>query len=173
MATKANVVENERTAEGVPVARQPDGPGLRIGKRGELTMIGNVLPGGAELFYQRVGQFQAESNYYETRVGTVQDFRIFLFDNDTRFVLTVVYDGDFKPYLDDISTHAGPWLDALGHGILEGYPGMSSPKVGEWVLSLLVPASFFWASNSEYSVRDIKKMAKTYRAVNELLDSVA
>lgn len=166
------IIENERTAERLEITSQPDGPGKRIGKRAELTMIGNVKPGGAELFRQRLPQFQAESNYYESRVGTVQDFRILLFDNDTRFILSLVYDGDFKPYLEDIVTHAGPWLDSVGEGVLEGYPGMNSPHVGEWVVSLLHPADFFWAANTEYSVRDVKRMAKTTKALNELLDSV-
>ncbi len=167
------IVENERTAVAVKITDQPDGPGKRIGKRGELTMIGNVVPGGAELFRSKLPQFQAEANFYETQVGTVQDFRGFLFDNDTRFVLTVVYDGDFKPYLEDISNFAGSWLDSIGPGVFEGYPGMKSPHVGEWVLSMLIPAEFFYASNSEYSVRDVKKMAKISRAVNDLLDAAS
>lgn len=170
METK-EIIQNEATAEMIPVTQQPDGPGLRMGKKGELTMIGNLLPGGAEKFRERVAQFQAEANYYESRVGTVQDFRGLIFDNDTRFILTVVYDGDFKPYLDDIATHAGPWLDALGTDVLEGYPGMDSPHVGEWVVSLLIPAEFFWAANSHLSGRDIKKIEKVAKAVDALFDA--
>jgi hypothetical protein len=43
------VVQNERTTTAQHVARQPDGPGLRIGKRGELTGIGKVTADGARL----------------------------------------------------------------------------------------------------------------------------
>lgn len=166
------VIENERTAFTQHVTTQPDGPGKRIGKRGELTMIGRVLPGGAKLFRERLAQFQAEAGYWEERVGTVQDFRGFLFDNDTRFLLTVIYDGDFKPYLSDIATHAGPWLDPMAEGVFEGFPGsLSDPRAGAWVKSLLIPAEFFYCANPDLTVRDVKKMRKLSTAVRDLLDA--
>ena len=37
--TTAKIVQNERTAEAQKVTTQPDGPGLRIGKRGEISGI--------------------------------------------------------------------------------------------------------------------------------------
>ncbi len=164
----------ELAAMAQKVVDQPDGPGKRIGKRGELTMIGKLLPGGAKLFRERLAQFQSDAGYWESRVGTVQDFRGFLFDDDTRFVLTVVYDGDFKPYLDDIATQAGPWLDAMGQGVFDGYPGsIADPRAGEWVMSLLHPAEFFYASNPELTVRDVQKMKRLTNAVAELLDAAS
>jgi hypothetical protein len=36
----AKVIENERTAMSQHVTRQPDGPGKRIGKKGEISGIG-------------------------------------------------------------------------------------------------------------------------------------
>ncbi|MFB9952893.1 hypothetical protein ACFFP0_28960 [Rhizobium puerariae] len=161
----------DRLAMAQTVTNQPDGPGKRIGKRGELTMIGNVLPGGAELFRKRLPQFQAEAAYWEDRVGTVQDFRILLFDNDSRFLLSLVYDGDFKPYLIDIVSQAAPWLDSIASGVLEGYPGMDSPDIGEWVISLLHPADFFYVGTPDATVRDVKKMQKLSKAVSDLLDA--
>lgn len=165
------IVQNERTAMAQTVTPQPDGPGLRIGTRGELNMIGNVLPGGAELFRKRLPQFQAEAAYWEDRVGTVQDFRILLFDNDTRFLLSVVYDGDFKPYLVDISTQAHEWLDGIATGVLEGYPGLLSPDAAKWVESLIVPTQFFYASNPDVTVRDVTRMKKLSKAVSDMLDA--
>ena len=161
----------ERLAMAQTMTDQPDGPGKRIGKRGELTMIGNVVPGGAELFRKRLPQFQAEAAYWEGRVGTVQSLRILLFDNDTRFVLSLLYDGDFKPYLVDIATQAAPWLDALADGVLEGYPGITSPKAGEWVISLLHPTEFFYAAHPDVTVRDLTRMKKLSAAVSDLLDA--
>src|ERR1700689_425620 len=43
------VVQNERTATDQKVTRQPDGPGKRIGKKGEISGIGKVAPGGAKI----------------------------------------------------------------------------------------------------------------------------
>lgn len=169
---QGKVIENERTAHAQNVTTQPDGPGKRIGKRGELTMIGRVAPGGAALFRERLAQFQAEAGYWEERVGTVENFRGFLFDNDTRFVLTVVYDGDFKPYLNDIATQAGPWLDAMGQGVFEGYPGsISDPRAAAWVESLLHPAEFFYCANPEVTARDVKKMKQLSAAFRDMLDA--
>ncbi len=163
----------ERLAVAQTVTDQPDGPGKRIGKRGELTMIGNVLPGGAKLFRERLPQFQAEAGYWEDRVGTVQDFRILLFDNDSRFLLSLVYDGDFEPYLVDITTQAAPWLDTLATGVLEGYPGLTNPGATAWVKSLMIPAEFFYVGAPESSVRDIHRMEKLSRAVSDLLDAAS
>src|ERR1700722_1805608 len=91
--SSAKVVQNERTATDQQVARQPDGPGKRIGRKGEISGVGKVAPGGARLFRERLPQIQAEAAYWETRVGTVHDFRILFFDNDTRMVFTIVFDG--------------------------------------------------------------------------------
>jgi len=165
---EAAIVAAEQT-----VGNQPDGPGKRIGKRSELTMIGNVLPGGAALFRERLPRFQREAGYYEGRVGTVQDFRILLFDNDTRFLLSLVYDGDFKPYLADISNFAGEWLDRMAPGVLEGFPGMSDPKIGEWVVSLMHPAEFFYVGTPNATVRDVQRMEKISKALGELLDAAS
>jgi len=51
----AKVIENERTAIGSAqkITRQPDGPGKRIGKKGEISFIGKLVPGAAKLFRER------------------------------------------------------------------------------------------------------------------------
>ena len=169
----SQIEQNERTAVAQEITDQPDGPGKRIGKRGELTLIGNVAPGGAKLFRERLPQFQAEAAYWEERVGTVHEFRVMLFDNDTRFIATVVYDGDFKPYLVDITTQAHPWLNKLAVGVLDGFPGLGDPKAAEWIESVLIPADFFYASNPDVSVRDIKKLKQLGTAFNQMLDAAS
>ena len=49
----ATVIENERTAKSQHATRQPDGPGKRIGKKGEISFIGKLVPGAAKLFRER------------------------------------------------------------------------------------------------------------------------
>src|SRR5580700_9686804 len=95
------VIENERTAMAQKITRQPDGPGKRIGKKGEISGIGKLAPDGARIFRERLPQIQAEAGYWETRVGTVHEFRVMLFDNDTRILFSIVFDGDFRPYVKD------------------------------------------------------------------------
>jgi hypothetical protein len=46
-----------------------------------------------------------------------------LIDNDTRILFTIVYDGDFKPYIEDTIREAGPWLDQIFLGVWDGFRG--------------------------------------------------
>ena len=173
----AKVIENERTAIGSAqkITRQPDGPGKRIGKKGEISFIGKVAPGAAKLFRERIPQIQAEAYYWEPRVGTVQDFRATLIDNDTRMLVTIVYDGDFKAYLDDVLREAGPWLEQI-FGVWEGFPpkGVKDRKsVDEFVAKILFECDVFFISNPDVTARDVAKMKRLSGAVSELLDAAA
>src|SRR5215472_2740170 len=127
----AKVIENERTAMSQHMTRQPDGPGKRIGKKGEISGIGKLAPGGAKLFRERLPQILAEAGYWETRVGTVHDFRVTLIDNDTRMLFTIVYDGDVKPYIEDIVREAGPWLELIFLGVWDGLKEVTVASVVE------------------------------------------
>lgn len=166
------VIQNERTVLAQNVINQPDGPGKRIGKRSELILFGKVIPGGADLFRQRIGQFQAEAAYWENRVGTVHDFRIILVDNDTRLLFMITYDGDFKPYVADIIAQAHPWFDAIFPGIWEGYVSAHDQATIQLVVDSALTADFFYVAHPDLSVHDISKMKKLSNAVNELFDAV-
>jgi hypothetical protein len=169
----AKVIENERTAMAQKVTRQPDGPGLRIGKRGELTGIGKVTPDGAHIFRERLPQFQAEAEYWEKRIGTVHDFRVFLFDNDTRILFTIVYDGDFKPYVEDLLNEVSPWMDMIFGGVWEGYKNFKDLGLMELIRNAQITAEFFYAAYPEVSRRDVEKMQRMSHAVGELLDAAS
>ena len=165
------VIQNERTAMAQVMTRQPDGPGKRIGKRGELTGIGKVTPDGARIFRERLPQFQAEAAYWEKRIGTVHDFRVFLFDNDTRILFTIIFDGDFKPYVADLIREVTPWLDQIFDGVWEGYKGMRDPGLVELVLNGKVEAEFFYAAYPEATRRDVEKALRVSKAFEQLLDA--
>jgi hypothetical protein len=172
MATK--IVENERTAMAQKITRQPDGPGKRIGKKGEISGIGKVAPGGAKLFRERLPQIQAEAGYWEGRVGTVHDFRVALIDNDTRILFTIVYDGDFKPYIEDVLREAGPWLDQMFLGVWDGFRGTKDRKSVEELLgSSAFECDFFYVSNPDVTARDVAKMQRLSKAVGEMLDAAS
>lgn len=153
------------------VRRQPDGPGLRIGKRAEVILFGKVIPGGEKLYRERIGKFQAEAAYWEERVGTVHDFRILMFDDDKRLLFLITYDGDFKPYVVDIIRGAGKWFDDFMPGVWEGFVSADHPSTVDLVLAGAMPADFFYVSNPELTVRDITRMKKLSRAFGEVLDA--
>jgi hypothetical protein len=169
----ATVIQNERTAIAQKVTRQPDGLGRRVGMRGELTGIGKVTRDGARIFRERLSQFQAEAAYWENRIGTVHDFRVFLFDNDTRIMFTIVYDGDFKTYVEDLVKEVSPWFDQIFGGVLEGYKGMKDSGLFELVHNAKVEAEFFYAAVPDATRRDVEKSLRISRAVNELLDAAS
>jgi hypothetical protein len=167
-------VENERTAMAQKVTRQPDGAGKRIGKKGEISGIGKVAPGGAKLFRERLPQIQAEAGYWEgSRVGTVHDFRVTLIDNDTRILFTIVYDGDFKPYVEDILREASPWLDQIFLGVWDGFKGTKDRKSVEELLGFAFECDLFYCANPDATVRDVAKMQRLSKAVGEMLDAAS
>ena len=167
------VIENERTAMSQHATRQPDGPGKRIGKKGEISFIGKLVPGAAKLFRERLPQIQAEAPYWEGRVGTLHDFRAALIDNDTRMLVTIVYDGDFKPYLEDVLSKAGPWLDQVFGGF-EGFRGVKDRKsVEELVANTHFECDLFYIANPDVTARDVAKMQRLSKAVGEMMDAAA
>ncbi|MBM4073639.1 MAG: hypothetical protein FJ271_32670 [Planctomycetes bacterium] len=163
----------EKAALAQNVTNQPDGPGKRIGKRGEVHVIGNVLPGGGKLFRERIAQFQAEAGYWETHVGTVHDFRVLMFDNDTRILISAIYDGDFLPYLADVINQAGPWFDMLMPGVWEGYTSASDTATRKLIGRQAYTADAFYAGYPDLTTKDIAKMRKLRDAVNAMLDSAS
>src|SRR5262249_40354990 len=154
---KVKVIENERTAMSQHVTRQPEGPGTRIGRRGAISGIGKVAPGGAELFRDRFPQMQAGGASSQTRAATTRDFRVTLIDNDTRILFTIVYDGDFKPYVEDIMKEAAPWLDQIFLGVWDGFRGTQDRKSVEELLGFAFECDLFFVRNPDVTVRDVAK----------------
>ena len=169
----AKVIENERTAKSQHMTRQPDGPGKRIGKMAEISAIGKLAPGGAKLLRERLPQILAEGGYWETRVGTVHDFRVTLIDNDTRILFTIVYDGDLKPYIEDIVREAGPWLELIFLGVWDGLKEVTVASVEALLGVSAFGADVFFVRNPDVTVRDVAKMQRLSKAVAELLDAAS
>ncbi|MFT7773612.1 hypothetical protein [Roseateles sp.] len=167
------IEKNERSALAQNVVNQPDGPGKRIGKRGEIIAFGKVVPGSVPLFRERLPQFQAEAAYWEGRIGTVHDFRITLIDNDTRILFAITYDGDFQPYVHDIIAKGHEWFDKLMPGVWEGFTHSQDPVVQKLLLEGTVTSDFFYVAHPDVTVHDIHKMKRLSNAVGEMLDAAA
>jgi hypothetical protein len=152
------------------VRQQTEGVGLRVGNKSEFTFICSVVPGGAKLFRERREKAQTEAGYWEGQIGTVHDLRIAFFENDTRFLFAATYSEDFKPYVADVIKFATPWFDFMFTGVLEGFPGLGSPDVAEWLNKYTLQADLWYASNPDLSVRDVAKAERVLNIFNELLD---
>jgi hypothetical protein len=86
-------------------------------------------------------------------------------------LVTLVYDGDFKPYLEDVLREAGPWLDQV-FGAFEGFRGTKDRKsVEELVANTHFECDVFYIANPDVTARDVAKMQRVSGAVSELLDA--
>jgi hypothetical protein len=144
--------------------------GLRQGKVSELTSIMKITPDGAKRLRALLdvldGNFQGAD-----LVGTLHDMRFLFFDNDTRLLFATAYDGDWDPYIDDFSTKIPDALDVLFCNA-EGYPGMHSPKVRDWIANNQVTADAWYVANPNLTVAETRRLEKVGKAVDELLDKI-
>jgi hypothetical protein len=129
-----------------------------------------LTPEGAKIFRKRLPQIQAESAYWAERIGSVHEFRMFVFDNDTSLFFTAVYDGDFKPYVEDLINKASQYFDSMFLGVVEGYKGMRDPGFSDWFSKYVIAAQFMYASNPDATRRDVVKGLRVLSAFEHLLD---
>ena len=145
--------------------------GLRQGKVSELLFISPFAPGGAArlraLLQLRDGSFNDTD-----RVGTVHDMRFVFLDNDTKLLFATAYDGDWDPYIDDFATKITDQMDVL-FTVCEGWPGIRSPKVKDWIVKHQIPAEGWYVAHPDLTVRDIHRLKRVGKAVDEFLDKIA
>jgi len=144
--------------------------GLRQGKVSEFTAIWKFAPGGAKrlrtLLKALGGSFQGAD-----KVGTVHDMRFVFLDNDTKLFFCTAYDGDWDPYIDDFATKIPNEMD-LVFSNLEGWPGIRSPKIKDFIASSALTADGWYVASPNVTVAEGKKLEKVGSAVDEFLDKV-
>jgi hypothetical protein len=144
--------------------------GVRQGKVSELLFIAPFAPGGAArlraLLELRDGSFDDTD-----RVGTVHDMRFVFLDNDTKLLFATAYDGDWDPYIDDFATKITDQMDVI-FTACEGWPGIRSPKVKDWIVKHQIPAVGWYVAHPDLTVRDIHRLKRVGKAVDEFLDNI-
>jgi len=147
--------------------------GAREGKVSELTVIVPLRPGGAKrmrAFFETL--HGSIGNRSVDRVGTVHDMRWVFLDNDTKMLFASTYDGDWDPYIDDFGTKIPDILD-LQFGEVEGWPGIRSPEIKDFIVRHQITAHFWYVANPNSTVVETKRLEKIGKAVDEFLDKVA
>jgi hypothetical protein len=145
-------------------------PGLSLGQAQEFTLISKLKPGGAQRMRELFREgFDAERKSLTDRIGTVHDLRFLIFDSDSRMIFASTFDGDWDAYINDFGGRIPAEIDLLFHEC-EGYPGIHSPEIKDWIVSKQVTATAFYSAYPEASVREIWKALKTRTAVDALLD---
>jgi hypothetical protein len=160
-------MEQGSTPESAGSAR----PFKYYGKQGEFTMLAPLKPGPgvAERARALVGRAQETDT---ALVGTLHNIRVGLVDNDTRLLFATVYDGDWDQYIDDFV--ANPEVSAILEdlfGNLEGFPGMHSPEVREYLVKHSVLIDYFWTAYPETTVDRIKRGERVLAGVEQVLDA--
>ena len=144
--------------------------GWRQGTVSELTVIAPFAPGGADrlraLLQLRNGNFDDTD-----RVGTVHNMRFVFLDNDTKLMLATAYDGDWDVYIEDFVAKIPNEMDVL-FSAWEGWPGIHSPKVKDWIAQHQITAKGWYVAHPDLTVRDIQRVKRVGKAAEEFLDKI-
>ena len=147
--------------------------GARQGKVSELTAIIPIKPSGAKRMRAFLELLHGDlANQGVELVGTVHDMRWVFLDNDTKLLFASTYDGDWDPYINDFGTKIPDILD-LQFGEVEGWPGIRSPKIKDFIVKYQIPAHFWYVANPNLTVVETKRLEKVGTALDEFLDKVA
>jgi len=145
--------------------------GARQGTVSELTVIVPLASGGARrlrgLLQLLEGNFQGAE-----AVGTVHDMRFVFLDDDTKLLFTTAYDGEWDAYIDDFVTKIPDALDLLLCNS-EGYPGIRSPSVKDWIVEHQIAAESWYVANPNLTVAETRRLERIGKALDEFLDKIA
>jgi len=144
--------------------------GIRQGKVSEFTVIFKLKPGGADRLRALLGVLGGNFQGADA-VGTVHDMRFVLLDNDTKLLFATAYDGDWDAYIADFATKIPNPLDVLFCDC-EGYPGMHSPAVGEWIAKHQIQADGWYVASPNLTVAETRRLEKVGAAVEGFLDKI-
>src|SRR6201988_656805 len=112
--------------------------GIRQGSVSELTVIAPFAPGGAQRLRTMLrllnGNFSGGK-----KVGTLHNMRFVFLDNDTKLLFATAFDGEWDPYIEDFATKIPDEMDII-FSAAEGWPGIHSPKVKDWIVEHQIPA---------------------------------
>ena len=160
-------MSSSTTSAGVPVPKNR--AGLRNGQISELTVIVPLKQDGAAklraIFAGPGGQFASAS-----KVGSVHDMRFVFLDNDTKLLFASAYDGDWESYINDFATLIPDAMDML-FSQTEGWPGIRSPQVKDFIVKYQITASGWYVAYPEATVPAIRRALKIAAAVDGLLDA--
>jgi hypothetical protein len=144
--------------------------GIRQGKVSELTVIAPFAPGGAKRLRAVLqllnGNFRAGK-----KVGSLHNMRFVFLDNDTKFLFATAYDDQWDPYIDDFATKIPDEMDVIFSAV-EGWPGIHSPKVKDWIAKYQITAEGWYVAHPDLTVRDIHRVKRVGKAAEEFLDKI-
>ena len=145
--------------------------GRQSGNVSELTAIAKLKPGGGDrlrrIFNLTGGNFDGAQ-----KVSTLHDMRFVLFDDDTRILFATAYDGDWDTYINDFATKIPDLMDLLFANV-EGWPGIASPDVKDFIADHQIDAAGWFVANPQVTVVDVRRLQRMETALDAFLDTMA
>jgi len=141
--------------------------GAKSGEVSELTAIMPLKPNGAERlrkFFRLVGGNLAGAG----EVGTLHNMRFVFLDNDTKLLFATAYDGEWDPYIDDFATKIPEMMDHLFSNV-EGWPGIASPEVKDFIVGYQIPAEAWFVSHPNVTVAETNRLKRLDATVQKFL----
>ena len=152
-------------------ARSAGRVGKQSGNVSELTAIAPLKPGGADRL-RRIFDLTNGNMDGAQRVSTLHDMRFVFFDNDTRILFATTYDGDWDSYINDFATKIPELMDLLFANV-EGWPGITSPKVKDFIASHQIDAAGWFVANPQVTVVDTRRYQRMEKALDTFFDAMA
>lgn len=141
--------------------------GAKSGEVSELTAILPLKPGGAgrlRKFFRLIDGNLVGAG----QVGTLHNMRFVFLDNDTKLLFATAYDGEWDPYIDDFATKIPDFMDYL-FGNVEGWPGIASPDVKDFIVRYQVPAEAWFVSHPSVTVSEATRLTRQDAAVQKFV----
>jgi hypothetical protein len=98
--------------------------------------------------------------------------RFVFFDNDTRILFATTYDGDWDSYINDFATKIPELMDLLFANV-EGWPGIASPQVKDFIASHQIDAAGWFVANPQVTVVDTRRYQRMEKALDAFFDAMA
>lgn len=144
--------------------------GLRQGQVSELTMIIPLAPGGATRLRALLALLDGNFDGADL-VGTVHDMRFVFLDDDTLLFCTA-YDGDWDAYIDDFVVKIPDYMDVLVSCAV-GWPGIRSPQVKDWLLTVTRTADAWYVASPDLTVVGTRRLERNGKALDAFLDKIS
>jgi hypothetical protein len=141
--------------------------GAKSGEVSELTIIVPLKPHGAERlrkFFKLVHGNLAGAG----QVGTLHNMRFVFLENDTKLLFATAFDGEWDPYIDDFATKIPEFMDYL-FGNVEGWPGITSPEVKDFIVKYQIPAEAWYVAHPNLTVAEADRLKRQEAAVQRFV----
>ena len=145
--------------------------GRQSGNVSELTVIADLKPGAAERM-RRIFDLTGGSFDGAQKVSTLHDMRFVFLENNTKILFATAYDGDWDTYINDFATKIPDLMDLLFANV-EGWPGIASPDVKDFIASHQIDAAAWFVANPQVTVVDVRRLQRMSHALDAFLDTMA